>query len=129
MRQQLDSFDEFIQMSVQRIVEDSPAIELQAESQYDDREAPVPWTCALLACYNSVCVRVADETYWREKQTFFVCCVVEFSVEWCTLMHKPDIIDTCIHAHVHGSSTTPRYQWCDEIILCSTHFSCSPSTH
>ena len=45
MRQQLDSFDEFIQMSVQRIVEDSPPIELQAESQYDDREAPVG------ACY------------------------------------------------------------------------------
>ena len=41
MRQQLDSFDEFIQMSVQRIVEDSPAVELQAESQYDDSEAPV----------------------------------------------------------------------------------------
>ena len=41
VRQQLDSFDEFIQMSVQRIVEDSPPIELQAESQYDDREAPV----------------------------------------------------------------------------------------
>ena len=29
VRQQLDSFDEFIQMSVQRIVEDSSAIELQ----------------------------------------------------------------------------------------------------
>lgn len=41
MRQQLDSFDEFIQMSVQRIVEDTPPIELQAESQYDEREAPV----------------------------------------------------------------------------------------
>ena len=41
MRQQLDSFDEFIQMSVQRIVEDTPPIELQAESQYDDSEAPV----------------------------------------------------------------------------------------
>lgn len=41
MRQQLDSFDEFIQMSVQRIVEDSPPVELQAESQYDDGEAPV----------------------------------------------------------------------------------------
>ena len=41
VRQQLDSFDEFIQMSVQRIVEDSPAVELQAESQYDDGEAPV----------------------------------------------------------------------------------------
>lgn len=29
VRQQLDSFDEFIQMSVQRIVEDSSVIELQ----------------------------------------------------------------------------------------------------
>lgn len=29
VRQQLDSFDEFIQMSVQRIVEDSALIELQ----------------------------------------------------------------------------------------------------
>lgn len=29
VRQQLDSFDEFIQMSVQRIVEDSSAIEIE----------------------------------------------------------------------------------------------------
>ena len=29
VRQQLDSFDEFIQMSVQRIVEDSAAIEIE----------------------------------------------------------------------------------------------------
>lgn len=41
VRQQLDSFDEFIQMSVQRIVEDSPPVELQAECQYDDGETPV----------------------------------------------------------------------------------------
>eukprot|EP00117_Sycon_ciliatum_P012055 scpid20795/ scgid13270/ DNA-directed RNA polymerase II subunit RPB2; DNA-directed RNA polymerase II 140 kDa polypeptide; DNA-directed RNA polymerase II subunit B; RNA polymerase II subunit 2; RNA polymerase II subunit B2 len=34
VRQQLDSFDEFIQMSVQRIVEDSPQIELIAEAQH-----------------------------------------------------------------------------------------------
>ncbi|CAG5128647.1 unnamed protein product [Candidula unifasciata] len=34
VRQQLDSFDEFIQMSVQRIVEDAPPIELQAEAQH-----------------------------------------------------------------------------------------------
>lgn len=33
VRQQLDSFDEFIQMIVQRIVEDSPPVELQSESQ------------------------------------------------------------------------------------------------
>lgn len=34
VRQQLDSFDEFIQMSVQRIVEDAPQIDLQAEQQH-----------------------------------------------------------------------------------------------
>lgn len=43
VRQQLDSFDEFIQMSVQRIVEDSPEIDLQAESLHmtADVETPV----------------------------------------------------------------------------------------
>lgn len=34
VRQQLDSFDEFIQTSIQRIVEGSPPIELQAEAQH-----------------------------------------------------------------------------------------------
>lgn len=34
VRQQLDSFDEFIQTSIQKIVEDSPTIELQAEAQH-----------------------------------------------------------------------------------------------
>lgn len=34
VRQQLDSFDEFIQTSVQKIVEDSPLIEFQAEAQH-----------------------------------------------------------------------------------------------
>lgn len=34
VRQQLDSFDEFIQTSIQKIVEDSPDIEFQAEAQY-----------------------------------------------------------------------------------------------
>lgn len=34
VRQQLDSFDEFIQMSVQRIVEDSATIELQVRCLY-----------------------------------------------------------------------------------------------
>lgn len=48
VRQQLDSFDEFIQMSVQRIVEDSPQIDLQAEAQHTSGivETPVssqPW--------------------------------------------------------------------------------------
>ena len=48
MRQQLDSFDEFIQMSVQRIVEDAPPIDLQAEAQHTSGEVEEPvrntWT-------------------------------------------------------------------------------------
>lgn len=42
VRQQLDSFDEFIQMSVQRIVEDSPQIDLQAEVQHTTGEVENP---------------------------------------------------------------------------------------
>lgn len=42
VRQQLDSFDEFIQMSVQRIVEESPAIELQSEVTYTEAEIEEP---------------------------------------------------------------------------------------
>lgn len=42
VRQQLDSFDEFIQMSVQRIVEDSPQIDLQAEAQYSGGAVETP---------------------------------------------------------------------------------------
>ncbi|ESO11076.1 hypothetical protein HELRODRAFT_72376 [Helobdella robusta] len=34
VRQQLDSFDEFMQTSVQRIVDDTPQIDLQAEAQH-----------------------------------------------------------------------------------------------
>ena len=34
VRQQLDSFDEFIQMNVQRIVEDAPQIDLQVHSYF-----------------------------------------------------------------------------------------------
>ncbi|OXB84077.1 UNVERIFIED_CONTAM: hypothetical protein H355_012195 [Colinus virginianus] len=42
VRQQLDSFDEFIQMSVQRIVEDAPPIDLQAEAQHATGEVEEP---------------------------------------------------------------------------------------
>lgn len=45
VRQQLDSFDEFIQMSVQRIVEDSPQIDLQAEAQHTTGEIETPVSC------------------------------------------------------------------------------------
>ena len=42
VRQQLDSFDEFIQMSVQRIVEESQQIELEAETSYREQNLEPP---------------------------------------------------------------------------------------
>jgi DNA-directed RNA polymerase II subunit RPB2 len=42
VRQQLESFDEFITMSVQRIVEESPVIELQSEPNYNAGEPEEP---------------------------------------------------------------------------------------
>ena len=42
VRQQLDSFDEFIQMNVQRIVEDAPQIDLQGEAQHTAGEVENP---------------------------------------------------------------------------------------
>lgn len=53
----MDSFDEFIQMSVQRIVEDAPPIDLQAEAQHATGEVEEPvsgnaqqrW-CVFLQC-------------------------------------------------------------------------------
>ncbi len=49
VRQQLDSFDEFIQMSVQRIVEDTPSIELVAEAQHRRGEIEKPVSQILLS--------------------------------------------------------------------------------
>ena len=56
VRQQLDSFDEFIQMSVQRIVEDSPQIELQAEAQHmtGEIETPVCLNIEIFQFYLSI---------------------------------------------------------------------------
>ena len=42
VRQQLDSFDEFIQMSVQRIVTESATIEIVAEAQHKTLDAETP---------------------------------------------------------------------------------------
>jgi len=42
VRQQLDSFDEFIQMNVQRIVEDTPPVDLQAEAQHRGGQIEIP---------------------------------------------------------------------------------------
>ena len=50
VRQQLDSFDEFIQMSVQRIVEDSPQIDLQAEAQYSGGAVETPVSTNIVFC-------------------------------------------------------------------------------
>lgn len=41
VRQQLDSFDDFIQISIQRIIEETPEIELQAEAQHTSDESDV----------------------------------------------------------------------------------------
>lgn len=50
VRQQLDSFDEFIQMSVQRIVEDAPPIDLQAEAQHTSGEVEEPVSKHMRRC-------------------------------------------------------------------------------
>lgn len=62
MRQQLDSFDEFIQMSVQRIVEDAPPIDLQAEAQHTSGEVeePVSLRWLVWAAGPSVLVGASD---------------------------------------------------------------------
>lgn len=43
-------------MSVQRIVEDTPPIEMQAETQYDDTEAPVSGCESDMYSITYVCV-------------------------------------------------------------------------
>uniref|UniRef100_A0A914C9Z3 DNA-directed RNA polymerase subunit beta n=1 Tax=Acrobeloides nanus TaxID=290746 RepID=A0A914C9Z3_9BILA len=62
VRQQLDSFDEFIQMIVQRIVEDSPAVELQSEVQHfsGDIENPIQFSLKFGQIYLS------KPTHWEK---------------------------------------------------------------
>jgi len=62
VRQQLDSFDEFIQMNVQRIVEDSPMIDLQGEAQHSagEIEAPTRYTVKFEQIYMS------QPTHWEK---------------------------------------------------------------
>ncbi|VDN08718.1 unnamed protein product, partial [Dibothriocephalus latus] len=62
VRQQLDSFDEFIQTSVQKIVEDSPVIELQAEAQHLSGviETPVQYALRFEQIYLS------KATHWEK---------------------------------------------------------------
>uniref|UniRef100_A0A915PF96 DNA-directed RNA polymerase n=1 Tax=Setaria digitata TaxID=48799 RepID=A0A915PF96_9BILA len=62
VRQQLDSFDEFIQMNVQRIVEDSPPVELQSEVQHfsGDIENPIKFALKFDQIYLS------KPTHWEK---------------------------------------------------------------
>ncbi|CAH8606504.1 unnamed protein product [Heterobilharzia americana] len=62
VRQQLDSFDEFIQTSIQKIVEDSPIIELQAEAQHTGGilENPVQYRLKFEQIYLS------KATHWEK---------------------------------------------------------------
>lgn len=62
VRQQLDSFDEFIQMNVQRIVEDSPSIELQGEATHQggDIEHPPKYILKFEQIYLS------KPTHWEK---------------------------------------------------------------
>ena len=55
VRQQLDSFDQFIQTSVQKIVGDTPPIELQSEAQYTEgrMEQPTRYTVRFEQIYIS----------------------------------------------------------------------------
>ncbi|KAK0418556.1 hypothetical protein QR680_013636 [Steinernema hermaphroditum] len=65
VRQQLDSFDEFIQMNVQRIVEDSPPVELQSEVQHysGDLENPTKYSLKFEQIYLS------KPTHWEKDGT------------------------------------------------------------
>ena len=71
VRQQLDSFDEFIQMSVQRIVEDSPQIDLQAEAQHTSGTVEVPvrvgYDLLLLSCWSNC---------WQKKKKNIIACTI-----------------------------------------------------
>ncbi|ODM94972.1 DNA-directed RNA polymerase II subunit RPB2, partial [Orchesella cincta] len=62
VRQQLDSFDEFIQMSVQRIVEDSPQIDLQAEAQHTTGE--IENTARYLLKFEQI--YLSKPTHWEK---------------------------------------------------------------
>ncbi len=56
VRQQLDSFDDFIQISIQRIIEETPEIEMQAEAQHnaDESENPVCLIFSFFCLYNDI---------------------------------------------------------------------------
>ena len=73
VRQQLDSFDEFIQMSVQRIVEDAPPIDLQAEAQHTTGQVETPVSCSHTL--------IVIQTSFRTLQTVIIMTTVVLYVQ------------------------------------------------
>uniref|UniRef100_A0A0K0CZ74 DNA-directed RNA polymerase subunit beta n=1 Tax=Angiostrongylus cantonensis TaxID=6313 RepID=A0A0K0CZ74_ANGCA len=65
VRQQLDSFDEFIQMNVQSIVEDAPTVELQAEMQHFSGYLENPTTFSLKFGQ----IYLSKPTHWEKDGT------------------------------------------------------------
>jgi len=65
VRQQLDSFDDFIQISIQRIIEETPEIEMQAESQHnmDETDNPPKYFLKFEQVYLS------KPTHWEKNDT------------------------------------------------------------
>lgn len=61
VRQQLDSFDEFIQMNVQRIVEDTPPVDLQAEAQHKGGVIEIP-VCLLGLLFANIHILIEAST-------------------------------------------------------------------
>lgn len=64
VRQQLDSFDDFIQISIQRIIEEAPEVELQAEAQHNehDQENPPKYVLKFDQVYLS------KPTHWEKNE-------------------------------------------------------------
>ena len=73
VRQQLESFDEFITMSVQRIVEESPAIELQSENQYttNSSDEPTKYHIKFDQIYLSKVNQFYFEDYFKSFDLFY----------------------------------------------------------
>ncbi|GAB1289763.1 DNA-directed RNA polymerase II subunit RPB2 [Apodemus speciosus] len=78
VRQQLDSFDEFIQMSVQRIVEDAPPIDLQAEAQHASGEVEEPpryllkYSAPLYVDITKTVIKEGEEQLQTQHQKTFI---------------------------------------------------------
>lgn len=110
VRQQLDSFDEFIQMSVQSIVAESPAIELQAEAQHTSGEIENPVSLILLIffdfCMTLFVLNISDSIQ-LEIRTNLPVKTYTLGERWCSVAHdaesgsieKFDIFGSIVRRH------------------------------